>query len=730
MLQTSVRIAIGVTVLCAGLLIFQNCGMTQEKSLKNSIQSLSSLDQKIWSGSDAQWAHEVGRADGGAWSVSPSDGSGKLMNYGLNLPISGGSYEVRFDLQAASAVNSAVKILTVYVYDVSLGVIVASHDVMPTELANLNLGVSVPFEAQTGHIYDFRARYFAQVGVELLGVELVSVSDGDGASANGGGVSNGSTSGTVSGGSSTGGSVSGGSTSGGSVSGGSTSGGNTMGGGSTSGGTTTGGTTTGGSTTGGGTTTGGNTTGGNTTGSTIVFTENSAAPLVPQVIGVPVANSILQREGDGKAPLQFQFGALSTVAYYKYKQISGGTVVMMSNPAAYTASMNIPVRVSTGLAQSTLQFLFFDASGKQIQRWESQPFSVGEVFLVAGQSNAANHGQTPQTGAQSLNRAYSPMDNQWVPLKDMLPFASNSTMSVFQTNYMGGSPWPRFGDLMSAQLGVPIGIVSTAWGGSSVEDWMSATTTTYTSKVPLVTRLEQAATGLGGCRFRAVLWHQGEQDGTNATPTATYVARLKSTHDLFVSATHCSQTWVVARASFLPTSVFGNMTAVRDAQTQLWSTAGYMRGPDTDFMVGAKYRFDQIHFTTSGLPMHGQLWFERVKPLFGMSMTTTETMLIPEAQQVVNLYKTILFRSDADMEVDYNGLFYHVRRLEVGETTLDQIKLDMQNSDEAFIRAKYVQYRNRQPTIVETRAWAAKIAAGTYPSRDKLEQAIKSGVNP
>lgn len=434
------------------------------------------------------------------------------------------------------------------------------------------------------------------------------------------------------------------------------------------------------------------------TSAEVTFTDNANAPSLAasHVSGAPKAKSILQREADAKATVTLKASSVANAKFYKTQILSDGKSSSVSAAAAFDSSKNIAIRLSTGLKWHQVRLKFYDASGKELSRWTSEQFGVGEIFLTAGQSNAGNFAKPKTKSSQAMNRAFSSDSNQWVDLADPLPGANGT----------GGSPWPRFADLLSAELGVPVGIAASAWGGSSIEQWLTnnAAGVSVPGGKALSERLIKVADQQLQCRFRSVLWHQGETDSIEGTSSKNYVTKLTRLKSLVGKSQLCAtRPWVVARASFLPTPnnvPFNRMVAIRNAQTTSWSS-GFVRGPDTDLMVGTKYRHDQIHMSSVGLELHSKLWSQYARQVVGLKVQQGEKDLITEAGQVYNLYRQILSRTAADMETDHEGWFYHTRRLQTGEASLAQISKDFSDSDEAFIRSVYVQYRKRQPTLAE-----------------------------
>jgi len=158
---------------------------------------------------------------------------------------------------------------------------------------------------------------------------------------------------------------------------------------------------------------------------------------------------------------------------------------------------------------------------KLIGRMEVPHIGVGEVFMVAGQSNASNHGserQRPTTGTVSA------FDGEnWQAADDPQPGGSGS----------GGSFIPAFGDAMARRYDVPIGVANVGVGATSVREWLpqgermanQPTTGQHVKAVgphewestgELFDKLIHRLTAFGPYGCRAILWHQGESDAGQA----------------------------------------------------------------------------------------------------------------------------------------------------------------------------------------------------------------------
>ncbi|MDX9731353.1 MAG: sialate O-acetylesterase [Bdellovibrionales bacterium] len=356
----------------------------------------------------------------------------------------------------------------------------------------------------------------------------------------------------------------------------------------------------------------------------------SAAPLpIGFFVGIQTGR-VFQRDAGNVASVPIELSPTVVQPMQGYRRFyllnSAGVTLSASNIETAPFSSRLTWRVaSAGMSYRRLRVSYYGANGVEQQRWMSPEFTVGEVFIAAGQSNSATHGESPQISAFSMNRMVNPVNLQWARLVDPMPIATNGNL-IDGTN-PGGSPWPAFADAMSSALGVPVGVVSVGYGGTSLAQWQKgAPAVENTSLYP---RLILAANALNGCSFRAVLWHQGETDALDMTSTATYVARMNALTQSFKSDTGCMQKWVIAQAAWLPVPTFNlggypnfnatHIANVAAAQRSLWTNSNYAEGPNTDAWTAYPAdRYDQIHFSNAGLTRHGQAWAGKVRAAFGL----------------------------------------------------------------------------------------------------------------
>lgn len=266
-----------------------------------------------------------------------------------------------------------------------------------------------------------------------------------------------------------------------------------------------------------------------------------------------------------------------------------------------------------------------NADGNIIAQAGIEPLGVGEVFVIAGQSNSANHGEERQPTRTGL--VANLYNGQWQLANDPQPGASGG----------GGSFIPPFGDAMAEHFNVPVGIIATGVGATSVREWLPRGTR-FPNPPTLTGRVTELATGewesngtlfenlvarikqVGPHGFRAVLWHQGEsdanqQDATRTLPGALYQEFLQQLIRDSLWEAGWEFPWFVAQASYHTPDDPGSPD-LRNAQSASWKSGTALEGPDSDSLTGdlRDSGGTGVHFSGKGLREHGARWAEKVAP--------------------------------------------------------------------------------------------------------------------
>ncbi|MBR5103299.1 MAG: hypothetical protein IKV05_01265 [Bacteroidales bacterium] len=162
---------------------------------------------------------------------------------------------------------------------------------------------------------------------------------------------------------------------------------------------------------------------------------------------------------------------------------------------------------------------------------------VGEVWLASGQSNMEysmnNHPKHPKPkrgDRDYLYKAYSTADNQLIrvlhvrkELTDTLPTDGWKVLSQESLAPISAAAY-FFADSLSKKLNVPVGIISSAWGGTPIEAWTSVeayeNSPVFENKVSynrldgvsIAKRFDCMIAPIVPYTMRGFLWYQGEQN--------------------------------------------------------------------------------------------------------------------------------------------------------------------------------------------------------------------------
>ena len=264
-------------------------------------------------------------------------------------------------------------------------------------------------------------------------------------------------------------------------------------------------------------------------------------------------------------------------------------------------------------------------SGKAEAELTIEHVGVGELFVVAGQSNSANHGEEKQSPQTGLVAAFDGV--KWQLANDPQPGASGG----------GGSFLPPLGDELANRLKVPVGFIACGIGATSVREWLPSGST-FPNPPTIESRVTKRADGLweskgeafemfvsrmkplGKQGFRAVLWHQGESDANQRDASRTLAGPLyRQSLETVIRESRreigWSPPWFVAQVSY---HVPGDESSpeIREAQASLWKDGITLQGPDSDSLK-SEWREGGgkgVHFSGPGLRKHAELWAEKLVP--------------------------------------------------------------------------------------------------------------------
>lgn len=131
---------------------------------------------------------------------------------------------------------------------------------------------------------------------------------------------------------------------------------------------------------------------------------------------------------------------------------------------------------------------------------------VGDIFLIAGQSNACGRAKTPVDDGPALGVHLLRPSGRWSLATHPLAETTGARYTGHLENHNPGhSPFLHFGKLLQRALGHPIGLLMTPHGGTPLKWWNPD------EQGGLFHNMVAMAAGMG-VRPRAMLWYQGEAE--------------------------------------------------------------------------------------------------------------------------------------------------------------------------------------------------------------------------
>ena len=339
----------------------------------------------------------------------------------------------------------------------------------------------------------------------------------------------------------------------------------------------------------------------------------------------PAAQAVLQRQTANAGRVQVVGEVQSDTPVSVEIRLDGGEwkpVPTMGNPGtivvqSFSQTLDLPKGMHTLEARAV-------RDGRTLANAPSVKFGIGEVFVVTGQSNSANHGAVKTKATSDQVFTLTPKGT-WQPCADPQPGASGG----------GGSILPALGDELQKRLGVPIGFIPCGIGATSVREWLPSGVP-FRNPPTIMSRVNKTADGQWEAdgkayamlvtrmrsvpSFRAVLWHQGESDANQKDATRTLSGKLYAEYltKLIAGANKDSQRtapWFVAQVSYHgPTDV--GSEDIRSAQASLWKNGVALEGPDSDALRGPlrDNGGQGVHFSGEGLKAHAHAWAEKLVP--------------------------------------------------------------------------------------------------------------------
>lgn len=376
-------------------------------------------------------------------------------------------------------------------------------------------------------------------------------------------------------------------------------------------------------------------------------------------ISYPTSRAVFQRNNSNQSPIYIAGNYTTFADKIEARAVARVMIPAQGTTTDWTTIQNNP---ANGYYYGSLNVSggWYDL---EVRHWHGntllgtasvQRIGIGEVFVIAGQSNATGDGDLKNQGN------YGPMANDdRVSIVNhtvnyptnyggiVLPRAEFSRLdSTFNISPFGVSAWcwGALGDTLTKRLNVPVAFFNGGWSGTGSNAWRESandsTATPYNffyfpRGMPYGNL--RAALNFYAAQFgvRAVLWHQGETDNFQTVSRDTYGNNLKTV--ITKSREHSGKSnlaWMVSKVSrFKGLDITKSRTwqPVIDAQndviglngnTQANYTTQVFEGPSTDNLVGPNVRtIDSVHFVGNGHRILASVWNQQLNNAFFTNST-------------------------------------------------------------------------------------------------------------
>lgn len=248
---------------------------------------------------------------------------------------------------------------------------------------------------------------------------------------------------------------------------------------------------------------------------------------------------------------------------------------------------------------------------------------LGEVFLIAGQSNAQGYegrGNPPALDdrVNVITNFYSFGQVTEVPFPVVGHLDENIKLAPLGN---GSWCWGKLGDLLAAKLDVPVMFFNAAFEALGIEEWSKSAdgesgrdfySGNYAKPGYPFENIRKSMHNYANMfGVRAVLWHQGETDNDKGTSFDVYKNALQYVIQRSRNDSGRDVSWMVSKAS--RTRRGTSQTILEAQRAVIREYPNVFNGPDTDDIT---HRSDGVHFESFSLIQLAEAWNERLNQDF------------------------------------------------------------------------------------------------------------------
>ena len=425
------------------------------------------------------------------------------------------------------------------------------------------------------------------------------------------------------------------------------------------------------------------------------------------IITTPKAYQVYQRDEANKGDIAISGTYTGNPATIEASWNGGAYETIVANPVGGTYNGSL---VDVDADQGLLVVRFSDATTVSASK---QYIGVGDVFIIAGQSNADGQGASNNSyNHPTLKAAMFGNDDQWKELVDPVDSSVNQVDAVSASSG-GGSIWPLIATRFMASQYVPIAFVPVSRSGSAISQWARNSSSPGDTST-LYGSMYRRINAIGGAK--AVLFWQGESDVANTT-RVSYRTQLNNLVDSIYSDFGIPT--MVGQIGEVSNQADGaKLDNIRLGQEDVWTSNQHaIQGPS---LYDVTLTVDGLHFRTdSEILTATERWWAAMSESFYAQGDGYGPRLI-STQHNADQTQVILTFSDETLPLlpiqSYEGIT--IKANEVAKTitsstrlTAEKIKLTLSEPSSGTLTASISEGRTGTGAIVPTDSTAVRLPA-------------------